>query len=299
MNDPYALLLVSGDGLIGSWCHRLAADMDIPVLASSRRPDAQDRLHIDLEDSNPLPDDPRLQNLGNALLLAAEANIARCEQDQTRSYQVNVTGLLRLAQQLTDRGVRIIFASTDYVYPDGTGLYREDQAGDPTTAYGRQKLEAEEGLRDITDDSALILRLSKIYTLEHGDGSLFDEMAAKLARGEAVKAAVDQVFCPLWIEDLVQLITILVRHGVHGPINVCGDEAWPRYKMALKLALAMGVDPDLVQPIALDDLNLTPARPRNTSMSNTLMRKFVPPEQKSLMDINTAVRKIALNYRSS
>jgi dTDP-4-dehydrorhamnose reductase len=142
--------------------------------------------------------------------------------------------------------------STDYVFDDFL-----NEA--PLNAYGRQKLELEQRACAL---DALVVRLSKVYSLEKGDGTLFDEMAAKLTVGEMVFAAHDQVFAPVFIGDVIGQIISLLHAGVRGIVNVVGPGFASRFEMARTLAEKLMINRELVRAISLDELKDGVQRPK-------------------------------------
>ena len=202
-----------------------------------------------------------------ALIVAGITNIAQCEKEKELSRKINVDGTLDFIQQFVREGIKPIFFSSDTVFDGVAGLYDEDSLPQPLNEYGRQKVEIESGIKEIcADGNYLIVRISKIFSLERGNGTLFDEMATTLKSGKVVRAAYDQIFSPLFIFDLLEIITILQTKGVTGVININPLEIWSRYDLALTLAKCMGVNPNRIEKISLDDLGETFKRPKNTTM---------------------------------
>ena len=111
------------------------------------------------------------------------------------------------------------------------------------------------------------MRLSKVYGVEKGDGTLLDEMACALSAGRVVRAASDQLFCPTSVADLVRAIHALQGSGLKGVVNLCSPESWSRHRIACAVAEAMAVDGDLVEEISLHEIPAMQHRPLNTTMS--------------------------------
>jgi dTDP-4-dehydrorhamnose reductase len=97
----------------------------------------------------------------------------------------------------------------------------------------------------------------------------------------------------MWIEDLVTATCALLEKHVTGTVHVCGDEAMSRYEMACSLARSMGLGAEAITPIRLDDLGLSPIRPKQTSMRNQLLRSH---SYMLLINPEIAIRKIASNF---
>jgi dTDP-4-dehydrorhamnose reductase len=112
----------------------------------------------------------------------------------------------------------------------------------------------------------LILRLGKVYGRTRGDRTLLDEMAGRLTGGQEVAAARDQIFCPVFVGDVVRAVLGLQAVGATGLFNVCGPEVWSRFDLARTLARALGADPALVRGISLDDLKEPFRRPKRSDM---------------------------------
>src|SRR5205823_2437610 len=150
-------------------------------------------------------------------------------------------GTLELVRQLWERDIVPIFLSSDYVF-DGkrTDGYDDKAPVSPGTEYGRQKAAVEKFLAE-SGRSHLVLRLSKVFGLEKGDGTLLDEMAASLMSGRPVAAARDQVFCPTWVVDLVKAIMEVQVRGLRGIVNLCSPQPWSRYELARVVARTLRV----------------------------------------------------------
>jgi dTDP-4-dehydrorhamnose reductase len=217
------------------------------------------------------------------LIASAKPNIAFCEQEKDAAYAVNVRGMLELIRQLGQTSLQVIFLSSDYVFEGNTGGYSDDTETRPTTEYGRQKAYVEKELPSLTDNY-LILRLSKIYGIQKGDGTLLDEMACAFAGAREVRAAQDQVFCPTNVADLVRAITAVQARSLRGVLNVCSPERWSRYDIALGLASAMQVSPGQITPISLHELPGMSAWPLDTSMTCTRLAKEVGVQFTPLSD---------------
>ena len=225
------------------------------------------------------------------LIAAAKPNITYCEQNPGAAYEVNVRGTLELARQAGRAGLSLIFLSSDYVFDGHRGPYADDHATAPATVYGQHKAEVERELPSLGSDY-LILRLSKIYGLGKGDGTLLDEMAQQLAARREIRAARDQVFCPTYVADLVAAVHAIQAKKLRGTCNACNPERWSRLDIALSLAVAMGADRSLVKPIALHDLAAMAGRPLDTSMSIPRLSREVQPRFVPLREHFAAVARL-------
>jgi dTDP-4-dehydrorhamnose reductase len=209
------------------------------------------------------------------LITSAKPNINYCEENRDAANAVNVTGMLKLIEQIGRSSMSVIFLSSDYVFGGTTGQYADDADTNPTTEYGRQKVAVERAIPSLTD-RYLILRLSKIYGLEKGDGTLLDDMAHTLAEGRPMMAAADQFFCPTEVGDLVRVIQTAQENESRRVLNICSPETWSRYEIACALADAMHLDCARITRCNLDDIPAMRNRPHNTSMRCSTLPAFPP-----------------------
>ncbi len=239
----------------------------------------------------------RLSKTGHkeALILAAATDIGTCESNKVDTRKVNVDGALELIRQLAEEGIKPVFFSTDQVFDGKEGNYSEDSLVNPITEYGRQKAEIEIKIKAATRGNFLVVRLSKVFSLNKDDGTLFDEMARILYSGGSIKAAFDQLFCPMFINDVISAVSWLQVKRATGIINVCPPEVWSRYNLAIALAKKMGIKSSNVHKVSLDQIMINPKYPKNTSMvSNILPRDYM-----AFTSINKCIEQVALKWMVS
>ncbi|MBT7589585.1 MAG: sugar nucleotide-binding protein [Candidatus Scalindua sp.] len=224
-----------------------------------------------------------------ALILAAMPNIAICENEKNRTRKVNVDGTLSLIRQLVNLKIRPIFTSTDCVFDGIVGNYEDETSPNPIIEYGKQKAEIEKQIKVICGRNYLTIRLSKVFSLVKGDGSLLDEMANILTSGGTIQAAYNQVFCPTLVSDLISVVLKMQEKNLKGTFNVCSPESWSRYDLAIKLANVIKKDADNVKRISLDDLEESFKRPKNTTLSVENLQEAIDfdftPVDKSIMNV--------------
>lgn len=279
---PPRTAVLCADGFLGQHLLEAYRVRGLDPIGTTRRAGCGGRLaHFDLAQ----PDVGRLRlaeaGCRQAVIAGAIANIGRCQREPERARAVNVEGTLSAAAQLAAAGVRPIVFSSDYVFDGMTGGYDDDAPRGPLNVYGATKAELERRLPEATAGNYLLIRLSKVFGETRGDGTLLDEMAARLRAGLDVAAASDQVFCPTHVADVVEAVVRLQAAGATGLFNVCSPQRWSRYDVAVAMAHALGVGTQRVRRISLVELNEDFARPRRTDMvcrrlSRTVSVRFRP-----------------------
>jgi len=253
-------------------------------------------LSLDLIHPDIGPLELRRRGVTHAIIAAGVSKIAACEEDPVSSRKINVSGTVELAQQLCDLGIKVIAFSSDYVFDGAKGAYTEASPVSPVNAYAQQKTEMEKLLMKVCGGNALILRLSKVFDVIKGSGTLLDEIAGKLARGETVSAARDQFFCPVWIDDVVHVIGRLIATDAGGVMHLCAPQKLSRLELAQEMAERLGADLRLIQSISLSDLEENFIRPLDTSMVCDRLRRYV---KYNFKDIHECIKELAANYRGN
>lgn len=236
----------------------------------------------------------RLEETGHraVVITSAKPNVEYCERERDAAHAVNVAGMLELIRQIGRTSLSVVFLSTDYVFEGTTGNYADDAPTRPTTEYGRQKAFVEKEIPSLSG-SYLVVRLSKIFGLQKGDGTLLDDIAGNLAAGKEVKAAADQRFCPTEVTDLVAAIQRIQQSESNRVVNACAGEAWSRYEIAAALAGAMGLDAARVQRISLHDIPSMKDRPLNTSMVGS---RLSDGSSLTFAPLRPAIARVAANW---
>lgn len=274
MNPRIRSLVIGSDALIGkAFVTQLLAE-DPELYASSRREGSSP--FLDLGDLRQ-PDWQSFYAEGYryAIIAAAVSRISACEAEPETTRQINVDATLQLAQELSRAGITPVLFSSDYVFDGKQAPYDEQAPLSPLNAYGRQKAELETRLAAHCGENYLLLRLSKVYTHCPGDKTLLAEMASQLATGQVIRAATDQIFNPVWLNDVVQVVQALQARSVRGLYNLTGTQAWSRWEIARTLASTLGYAGASILPVRLADLKEPFVRPTNTSLSNARLQSLL------------------------
>jgi dTDP-4-dehydrorhamnose reductase len=208
----------------------------------------------------------RAYKIDRAIIASAITGVSFCENNPEKTYAINVAGTLELARQLSAEGIKVYIFSSDYVFDGINGNYQEDSKKNPLNEYGRQKSLIEDTIRSVCNNNYCILRISKVFSIEKGSGTLLEEIAKKLLKNEKMLVATDQYFCPICINDLVIIVKKLVFSDAEGLINVCSPQSISRLTLVQEIARVFSTSLDCIQYISLDNINDNIKRPKDTSM---------------------------------
>lgn len=234
------VLIVGGDSLIGRALRESYRAAGVSCLATSRRAGQHPRL-----DLAAAPETWELaNNYSTAFLCAGRTRLADCEAHPAETELINVTRTTELARTLHDRGAFVVFLSTNLVFDGSTAFPTVDDAPNPTTAYGRQKAEAEKILRELGDRVALV-RLTKVV---HPEMPSLLDWAAALRQREVIHPYSDMVFSPIPLDFVAGALRSIASRRTGGIIHLSAERDVSYASLAASLAVHLKVAPDLVQP---------------------------------------------------
>jgi len=220
-----SLLVVGLDSMIGSALMQGAEARGIPCQGTSRRPGA--RWHLDL--AAPLKSWQLPENATTAILCAARTRLADCETRPEETHTINVTATVALARLLNSQGTRIVFISTNQVFPpDLADAPDESSPVAPVTAYGRQKAEAEKAILGLSPKNAVI-RLTKVISPDHG---LLAEWKKMIANGYPIKAYSNLKISPIPLLTTSREILNIALSDREGIFHLGGSRALSYFDLA-------------------------------------------------------------------
>lgn len=190
---------------------------------------------------------------------AALARPDACEADPELAERLNAAMPAALAQQCAALGARLVHISTDAVYGDGTGPFREHDPARPGNVYARSKLAGEQRVLAAMP-SALVLRTNFFGWSETGTRSLAEFFLTGLRAGREVPGFTDIQFSPLYARDLTELMLRAVQRGIHGVRNLGGARTLSKFEFGRAVAVAFGLDATRIVPTSVADAGLAAAR---------------------------------------
>ncbi|MBN9414782.1 MAG: sugar nucleotide-binding protein [Candidatus Eremiobacteraeota bacterium] len=279
----YPLLLFSGSSFVGRHFRSALRD-DQLFWTFCQKPEA-----------GGLPFDVRKHRLADlpaaalkarhAIVLLGDTSLERCAAQPEVTRETNVEGLIRLLHDLLEHQIFPVFFSTDNVFDGHQGNYREVDPATPVIEYGRQKAAVEQFLSE-SGKPHLLLRLSKIYGLRPGDGTLITGLVDQIQKGEVVRSAADQIYSPIWAGDVVQVVLGLLEIGAQGIYHVGGPAAYSRSTTFDEVAAQLqkrGMGSGASQQLcSIDDFGLRETRPKDTSLNTSKLWNQLPWQPLSL-----------------
>lgn len=197
--------------------------------------------------------------------------VDKAEDELEKVRAVNTEGPRNIALACRDVGAKMLYISTDYVFP-GTGerFYEPDDPTGPLGAYGETKLGGELAVRELLDHF-FIVRISWVFGK---NGNNFIKTMLRLAQSRSeVSVVCDQVGSPTYTADLAPLLCDMIvtdKYGVYHATNegVC---SWAEFAEEIFRLSGRAV---AVRPIPTSEYPARAVRPLNSRMNKDKLEKM-------------------------
>jgi dTDP-4-dehydrorhamnose reductase len=184
------------------------------------------------------------------------------------AYKLNVGIPEFLAKEAKVLDARLVHLSTAYIF-DGTKSdvpYKEDDIPHPVSWYGLTKLMGEDKVRE-GGARSLILRIDMPYRTGYTTKTDFASFFMnQLKEGNEVEAIDDGQITPIFIDQLVEAIRLMVDKEAEGVYNLASSDSLTLFEFVKLMAEVFDFDKNLIKPISFADYSKSrPAkRPQHT-----------------------------------
>lgn len=201
---------------------------------------------------------------------AAKTAVDLCESEQEMAYNINALGPKYIAGAAAGIGAKLVHISTDYVY-DGQAKapYTEEDKPDPSSVYGRTKMEGDIFVRENCPKS-FILNTSGVY----GEGKNFVRTMLKLAEEERrIRVVSDQIVTPTSAIELARAIIFLMETDSYGKYHATCEGSTNWYEFALTIFELAGIRA-MVEAISTSEYPTAAKRPAYSVLDNKKLREL-------------------------
>ena len=195
---------------------------------------------------------------------AAYTKVDLAEDEPERCWAVNVDGTRYLAEACKAYHAKMLYISTDYVFPgEGEDFYTPDATVGPKGNYGRTKLAGELAVQAMLKEY-FIVRISWVFGI---NGSNFVKTMLKLSETrDTLTVVADQIGSPTYTYDLAPLLCDMIvsdKYGVYHATNE-GECSWADFSRAIFAAAGKQMT---VKNVTTEEYGAKAPRPANSRMS--------------------------------
>lgn len=198
---------------------------------------------------------------------AAFTNVDLSEEKEDLAYKINALGAKNLAIASEKVKSKLVYISTDYVFKgDKKTPYKEDDAINPTSVYGKSKFLGEQYTKAFCS-RYFIIRTAWLY----GDGNNFVKTMLKLSdTKKEINVVDDQVGSPTSTKDLAICVLNLINTEYYGIYHGTNHGFCSWYDFAKKIFEIKNIDIK-VNPITSDEFESKVNRPSYSVLDNFML----------------------------
>lgn len=228
-----------------------------------------------------------LDQIGDKLMSLRPAWVVNCaaytlvdeaESEPELALRINRDAVGQLAQAVQSYGGRLLHLSTDYVF-DGHHHqpYREDDAVNPLSVYGRSKWEGEK-LARTHHPQTIIVRTAWLYGIA---GANFVKTILRLAcERDHLRVVDDQVGTPTWTGTLSQALADLLGQALPGTFHYTDEGVASWYDLAVAIIeearrLGFPVRAERIEPVPTAAFPRPAPRPSFSLLSKAKIRPML------------------------
>lgn len=152
---------------------------------------------------------------------AAYTAVDKAEEDQETCRNINVIGTRNIAQACSETYTKMIYLSTDYVFPGtGSNFFEVNDPTTPLNAYGKSKYEGEQAIRALLKRH-FIVRTSWVFGI---NGRNFVKTMLHLGReNNELNVVSDQIGSPTYTVDLAALLCDMAASDKFGTYHATNE----------------------------------------------------------------------------
>lgn len=290
---PLRVVVTGASGLLGSnLCVAYREDHEVIGLYRSNKLELQGVKSIGTDHLGDMTTGFISQFQPDLIIHAAgEANVDACDRTPDLARAAIVTLTKQVADVAADCGAYFIHISTDSLF-DGTSAYcNEKTPPNPINSYAELKLEAEQYINFHYPESCIVR--TRFYGWNPGHKFCFTEhVINSLLNNESINCFTDIYCTQIYVHELARIFLDLYRVKFSGTVNIVENERWSRYEFSKLVAEVFELDNSLLVPKHFSAHSTGAMRPRDTSLSNELIRKVLG---RDMQDTKTSLEHMRKN----
>ncbi len=251
------VLVFGGSGLIGSRIEQLLQTKYQIITPSHLQVDVNNKKQIEQIINKSKP---------NYIIYATGlSSLDQAEQYPKLAYLLNAQAPAFIAKVANQLSIPVLYFSTDAVF-DGSksdAPYLETDKTNPLSEYGKSKLLGEQVVMNASKRNC-IARVIMVYSPKLTKRKRFVQIVLEtLKKREKFYGVVDQMVNPIYVDDVVSSVDLLIKSGSHGIYHLGAKDYVTNYEFVKKLAKVFNLNEDLVTKITLKEFSKEKCAPRN------------------------------------
>lgn len=195
-----------------------------------------------------------------------DTNMDRQENDPARARRINVQTTANVIAALKGCAAKLVYISTDAVYPGTAGPYAEGGEVRPLSVYGKTKLEAEKMANEV---GGLCLRTNFYGWSVQDKLGLAEWFMSSLQHRERAKGFRDIWFSGMYTMDFADVLMACLDADLEGIYNCASRDGWTKLRFGQEIAVGIGLDEGVVESVDSSTVQLVAPRGKDMRLDVT------------------------------
>tara|TARA_Y100001958_G_scaffold159439_1_gene160949 strand:- start:760 stop:1635 length:876 start_codon:yes stop_codon:yes gene_type:complete len=224
---------------------------------------------------------------------AAITNLDYCEDNEINTIKVNGESVKELIEH--SAGSKIIFISSDAVFPDNIFQASENDKINPQNIYGKSKKIGEEYVSSLTDNGISIRTTIVGKNINTKYQSFLEWIVNSLKKFEEIKLFTDSLFSPITIWHLAAELEWIIKNDISGLFHISGNEPISKYDFGIMVGHKLGLDTSLIKKSKLKDYQFSALRNKDQSLDSSRYQKAF---NRTLPSLDETINEINHQYKN-
>lgn len=221
---------------------------------------------------------------------AAITNVDYCETHYHQAMNVNAESVSKLLQF----GKRILFVSSDAVFPDGVPMSSENDRIEPQNIYGKSKELGEKYIVNAKGSNCAIRTTIVGKNVQNSKLGFLGWMINSLKSGQEVSLFHDNRFSPITIWHFADELEFLLQSSLSGVMHVAGREPISKYDFGVRVCERLNLDTTLIKAASMDETQFIATRSKDQTLSVDHYQKST---NRTLPDNSEAINHIVTHFK--
>jgi dTDP-4-dehydrorhamnose reductase len=225
---------------------------------------------------------------------AAITDVDYCEKNPKHAYAVNAESVDKLLQSAPD--AKLLFISSDAVFPDGLNLASEKDQTSPGNIYGMTKESGEIRIKDAGPPHVSIRTTIVGKNINMGKTGFVEWLVNPIKDGIEVHLFRDEFFTPITTWHLGDELEWIIENEGSDVIHIAGSETITKYDFGRRICSGLGLNPAMIKKNSINDFNFQAKRSKDKTLDSQYHQSL---SGHNLPDIQKTVDMLVNHFKES
>ena len=210
-----------------------------------------------------------------------------CQSNPKEAMLVNGDSVKKLIKVFPE--IKLIFISTDAVFPLKTHLANEKTKTSPVTTYGKSKELGERYLLSLAKNSCIVRTTIVGKNINSGKQSFAEWIVNSIKKGNKITLYGNTMFTPISIWNLAKELEWIIKNKVPTILHIAGREIVSKYDFGYNLCKELNLDLNLITKGKLNQKKEKIKRSEDQTLDCSLYQKLsghkLPNLEKTLKNL--------------